>query len=414
MKVSNYIQLIQDGKLDHQLEKLYLGHVDTQRLRYIQALEKYNSLYGDKDVIMLSTPGRSEICGNHTDHQRGKVLAASINLDILAIASKNETVNIVSDDMVLETIDIHSLAKIDKEEGTSVGLVRGILAKMSENHTIGGMDVYMTSEVLVGSGLSSSAAFEVMIGTIISHLYNEGTISEVEIAKVGQYSENVYFNKPCGLMDQVACAVGGLVYIDFKDTTIIPIEPKLDDSLCIIDVHASHASLTDAYAAIPSEMKEVAHYFNKEVLQEVDEQEFYKHLVDIKKTLKNDRTILRAMHYFNEVKRVEKAKAMMEQGNSEEFKKVIQSSGKSSYELLQNIYPSSTNQDVALALALSEQILEDHGVVRVHGGGFAGTIQAFVEDAYVDTFKTEIEKYFGIDSCKVLKIRSLGTTKVDF
>lgn len=277
----------------------------------------------------------------------------------------------------------------------------------------------MTSDVLQGSGLSSSAAFEVMIGTILSGLYNHMSIDPVLIAQVGQYSENVYFGKPCGLMDQCACSVGSLIHIDFKDNEHPIVEkievdfPQFKHSLCIVDVHASHADLTDDYASIPYEMKKVAQYFGKEFLREVDENEFYKHLPEIRK-MTGDRAILRAIHLFAENKRVELAVQALNDSDFSQFKSVIKASGESSYKYLQNIYSNhyTQNQAVSIAIALSEMILKDKGVCRVHGGGFAGTIQVFVEDSYVETYKEEIEKYFGKGACHILKVRKYGGIKV--
>ena len=358
--------------------------------------------------------------GNHTDHQNGEVLAAAINLDIIAVVSKNDVVKVLSDDYDLKPISLDDLSKNENEVGTSEGLMRGVLARFKElGYKIGGFNGYMTSDVLQGSGLSSSAAFEVMIGTILSGLYNEMKVDPVVIGQVGQYSENVYFGKPCGLMDQSACSVGSLIHIDFKDNSK-PVVEKVDvefssfkHSLCIVDVHASHADLTDDYAAVPYEMKKVAQFFGKEVLREVDEKDFYNQLVEVRKEV-GDRAILRAIHLFNENKRVEKAVSSLKNNDFDTFKQVIKDSGDSSYKYLQNVYSNKypDNQAVSLALALSEGILENHGVCRVHGGGFAGTIQAFVEDEYVDHYKEEIEKYFGEGSCHVLKVRKFGGMKV--
>jgi galactokinase len=287
------------------------------------------------------------------------------------------------------------------------------------NYQIGGFDAYITSDVLQGSGLSSSAAFEVMIGTILSGLYNNMSINPVIIAQIGQYSENEYFGKPCGLMDQCACSVGGFVNIDFKDNNN-PIVNKIDIdfskynySLCIVDVHASHADLTDDYASIPAEMKKVAKVFDKEYLREVNEEEFYNQLSFVREQV-NDRAVLRSIHLFEENKRVDQAVQALNNNDFNTFKSIIKQSGDSSYKYLQNIY-SATHVDlqaVSLALALSELILKDKGVCRVHGGGFAGTIQVFVENDFVEEYKQSIEKYFGKDSCHVLQIRQEGAIKM--
>lgn len=422
-KASLVIQDINDNNYDELIEDLYIDSqlVDYQKTRYVKAIEKFISLYGDQDIEVYSTPGRSEVSGNHTDHQHGEVLAAAINLDIIAVvAPYDTTVKILSDDYDLHGIEINDLAKREDEMGTSEGLIRGVLARYQElGFQIGGFQAYMTSDVLQGSGLSSSAAFEVMVGTILSGLYNGMNIDPVTIAQVGQYSENVYFGKPCGLMDQCACSVGSLIHIDFKDNEH-PIVEKIEvdfaefkHSLCIVDVHASHADLTDDYASIPYEMKKVAQFFGKEFLRDVDEKEFYDHLPEVREAI-NDRAVLRTIHLFEENKRVEKAVQALNEHDFDAFKEVIKASGESSYKYLQNIYShhDTDNQAVSIALALSENILLDQGVCRVHGGGFAGTIQAFVQDEFVATYKEEIEKYFGQGSCHVLKVRKYGGKKV--
>ena len=406
------------------LQDIYVdaGLVEGQTERYIGALDKFIELYGDKEVEIYSVPGRSEVCGNHTDHQRGEVLAAAINLDIIAVVAKhNEYIKILSDDYDLEAVRMDDLAKKAEEEPTSEGLIRGVAFRLKElGYNVGGFEGYMTSDVLQGSGLSSSAAFEVMIGTILSGLYNDMQLDPVLIAQVGQYSENVYFGKPSGLMDQCACSVGSLIHIDFADNKH-PVVKKVDvdfpefkHSLCIVDVHASHADLTPDYAAIPYEMKEVAQFFGKDVLREVEEKDFYALLAVLREKLADDRAILRAIHLFEENKRVNRAVAALNAKDFEAFKEVIRESGNSSYKFLQNIYSNhdERNQAISIAIALSEMILKNHGVCRVHGGGFAGTMQAFVEDDYVETYKRSMEKCFGEGSCHVLKVRKYGGKKV--
>ena len=421
-KASLVIEEIKKGIYEEVFKDIYMDEdkIVKQPDRYIKAIDKFISLYGDQDIEIYSTPGRSEVSGNHTDHQHGEVLAAAINLDIISIVTKSDVVKVLSDDYDIKEIKLDDLTKREDELETSEGLIRGVLARFKElGYNIGGFNAYMTSDVLQGSGLSSSAAFEVMIGTVLSGLYNDMKVDPVLIAQIGQYSENVYFGKPCGLMDQCACSVGSLIHIDFKDTTA-PVVEKVDvdfkefkHSLCIVDVHASHADLTDDYAAVPYEMKKVAKFFNKEVLREVDEKEFYSKIKEVRKEV-GDRAVLRAIHLFNENKRVEKAVSSLREMNFDAFKEVIKASGDSSYKYLQNVYSNQyvDNQAVSLAIALSEDILNDHGVCRVHGGGFAGTIQAFVEDDYVSTYKTEIEKCFGEGSCHVLKVRKYGGMKV--
>ena len=423
-QATKIIEEIKNGQADDLLTDIYVDSslLETQKTRYINAINKFISLYGDKEVEVFSAPGRSEVSGNHTDHQHGEVLAAAINLDIIAItAPKEGEVKVLSDDYDLKAVSIDDLDKKEEEIGTSEGLIRGTLARFKElGLHIGGIEAYMTSEVLQGSGLSSSAAFEVMIGTVLSGLYNDMTVSPVLIAQIGQYTENNYFGKPCGLMDQCASSVGALIHIDFKDNDH-PVVEKLDvdfssfhHSLCIVDVHASHADLTDDYAAIPTEMKEVAHFFGKDFLREVTEEEFKAHIPELREKM-SDRCVIRALHFFKEDARVEEAVNALKNNDFNTFKAVIKQSGDSSYKYLQNIYSNhdETNQAVSIALGLSEDILADKGVCRVHGGGFAGTIQAFVEDDYVETYKTEIEKYFGEGSCHILKVRKYGGMKVN-
>ena len=422
-RASLIINDIQNNKADSLFLDIYQDEsmIEFQKKRYVDAIEQYINLYKDEEVEIFSVPGRSEVCGNHTDHQHGQVLATAINLDIITVVSKDEEKVLLKDKYTSNPVYINDLDMKEEEKDTSEGLIRGILYRFKElGYKIGGFKGFSTSNVLAGSGLSSSAAYEGMIGVILSGLYNDMKVDSVEIAKIGQYAENVYFGKPCGLMDQCACAVGGLIHIDFKDNSN-PVVEKIDNdfsqygySLCIVDVHASHADLTDDYAAIPTEMKEVAHFFGKEFLREVSEEEFKAHIPELREKM-SDRCVIRALHFFKEDARVEKAVSALKNNDFDTFKSVIKSSGDSSYKYLQNIYSNhdETNQAVSIALGLSEDILGNKGVCRVHGGGFAGTIQAFVEDDYVETYKTEIEKYFGKGSCHILKVRKYGGKKVE-
>lgn len=415
---------ISNGEFDEKLIDLYSDKsvIDYQRYRYLSALAKFIELYGDADdTEVYSAPGRSEVGGNHTDHQRGQVLAASVNLDVIAIVEKtdNNIVKIMSDSFDIAPIDVNDLQKKSKEEGTSEGLVRGVLYKLQEiGYTIGGFNAYMTSDVLVGAGLSSSAAFEVAIGTVISGMFNNMEISPVVIAQAGQFAENIYFGKPCGLMDQMASSVGSLVNIDFED----PEKPivrkvnvdfdKFSHSLCIVDTKGSHANLTPEYAAIPPEMKSVAKYFGKEFLREVDEKEFYENIASVRAKV-GDRAILRAIHFFTDHNRVSEEVTALERGDFEEFKKLITLSGNSSFKYLQNVYPASdiTNQAMSIGLAISEKVLDGKGACRVHGGGFAGTIQAFVPNEMVPEYRKSLDAVFGEGSCHVLKVRKYGGMK---
>jgi galactokinase len=396
--------------------------VKYNKKRYKQALESFKDLFGNEPVEIYGAPGRSEVCGNHTDHQNGHVLATSINLDAIAVVSPTDdmTIRLVSGYSPMIKIDLSSLEKRKHELGTTDALVRGVLAGLKEDgYKIGGFDAYVTSDVLVGAGMSSSAAFESLIGTVISGLYNNMEISSVDIAKVGQYAENVYFGKPCGLMDQMACSVGGLIYIDFenKDVPVIKCVPsdfeKHAYSLCIVDTKGSHADLTDDYAAIPVEMKQVAEFFGKELLREVDQEEFFSNISKLREKV-SDRAVLRAIHFFEEQSRVDRAVAALEADEVDKFLQIIQKSGDSSNKLLQNIYSTKdvTIQNVNIALAATEHVLGENGVCRVHGGGFAGTIQAFVKNEAVAEYKKYIEGIFGEDSCHVLKVRPCGGVKM--
>ena len=395
--------------------------LEYQKERYVKAIESFEEMFGVKDVEIYSAPGRSEIGGNHTDHQCGRVLAASINLDAIAIVAKKESgIVLKSEGYPMINVSLADLLPKKEEEGTSAGLIRGVAARLKEEgYEIGGFEAYVTSDVLNGAGMSSSAAFEVLIGSILSGLYNEGNISPVLIAQAGQYAENVFFGKPCGLMDQMASSVGNLIFIDFADVknpVIKKVNVNFEDfnhSLCIVDTKGSHADLTDEYAAIPEEMKRVAAYFGKEILKQVDKNEFYTNIPEIRKVA-GDRAVLRAMHWFEETDRVIDQVNALEEENFEEFKKLIKSSGDSSFKYLQNVYSvkNLSRQEMAVGLALSDVILKGKGVSRVHGGGFAGTIQAFVPNDIVDIYKKNMEDIFGEDACHVLKIRKYGGMKV--
>ena len=423
MKTTELKAGFQSGKYAELLKDIYIDEsvLEYQKERYVKAIESFEELFGVKDVEIYSAPGRSEIGGNHTDHQCGRVLAASINLDAIAIVAKKESgIVLKSEGYPMINVSLADLLPTKEEEGTSAGLIRGVAARLKEEgYEIGGFEAYVTSDVLNGAGMSSSAAFEVLIGNILSGLYNEGNISPVLIAQAGQYAENVFFGKPCGLMDQMASSVGNLIFIDFADVknpVIKKVNVNFEDfnhSLCIVDTKGSHADLTDEYAAIPEEMKRVAAYFGKEILKQVDKNEFYTNIPEIRKVA-GDRAVLRAMHWFEETDRVIDQVNALEEENFEEFKKLIKSSGDSSFKYLQNVYSvkNLSRQEMAVGLALSDVILKGKGVSRVHGGGFAGTIQTFVPNDIVDIYKKNMEDIFGEDACHVLKIRKYGGMKV--
>lgn len=424
MLASQLITQFENNEYNEMLVDLYEdpSMLAMQQERYINALKKFIELYGDKEVQIYSAAGRSEVSGNHTDHQHGRVLAASVNLDSIAIVhpTDDNVIRVVSDGFDIAPVDLNELDVVDAEEGTSEALIRGVAAALkAEGWKLGGFEGFITSNVLAGAGLSSSASFEVLIGTILSGLYNNEDIDMVTIAKASQVAENKYFGKPCGLMDQCACAVGGLISIDFQDPSKPVVHPvdadfsKFGYSLCIVDTKGSHADLTHEYAAVPAEMKQVAALLGKEVLREVDEADLYANLAKIREAA-GDRAVLRAIHFFNENERVPQVVSALESGDFDGFLQGIQASGNSSFKYLQNVFAASdpVNQAVSLGLARSDELLGGHGVSRVHGGGFAGTIQAFVEEDFTDTYKEELDKVFGEGSCHVLKVRKKGGTRV--
>lgn len=425
MKPIDLIEKIESGEADALLKRVYVSDsaVEAQKPRYIRTVRKFIELFGeDRDVIVLSAPGRTEICGNHTDHNNGKVLAASINLDAIAVAAKNDSgvINEKSEGHPMNTVDLESLEPTPVDYGKSSSMIKGIAARLKEcGYDIGGFDACTTSDVMGGSGLSSSAAFEVLLGTVISHLYNDGRIDSVTIAKAAQYSENIFFGKPSGLLDQMASSVGSFVTIDFKSTQN-PVIKKVDfdfeksgHALCIVDTHGNHSDLTDDYAAVRNEMEAVAQAMGKSVLREIDYADFLKAVPRLTQKV-NDRAIIRAVHFFNENIRVENAVESLENNDFESFKKIITESGYSSFLYNQNVYTpkNPTEQKLSLALCLSQQLLAGKGAWRVHGGGFAGTIQAFVPLDMLDEYKSTMDSVFGDGSCYVLIIRPVGETRV--
>lgn len=423
-KIKTLKEKLNAGEFDSALLSVYTpASLQMQKERHCAVLDTYVSLYGENDdVFMFSAPGRTEVGGNHTDHNHGKVLAASINLDTISAAAKRDDGIICekSSGHGMNTVDLSDLEPNEAEYGKSSALIKGMCAGFKKyGYNIGGFNSTGVTQVLSGSGLSSSAAYEVLIGTILNYLYNDGKVSSVDIAKIAQFSENVYFGKPSGLMDQMACSVGGFISIDFKDNSN-PVISKIDfdfgatgHSLCIVDTKGSHADLTDEYAAVRGEMEAAAAVFGKSVLREVDENELYKNIALVREKC-GDRAVLRATHFYNENHRVERLKAALSAGDFEKFKETIIESGYSSYMFNQNVFSTKNTQSqpVSVALCICERLLGGKGAWRVHGGGFAGTIQAFVPDSILDEFKAEIESVFGEGSCHILKIRSIGGTKL--
>ena len=393
------------------------------KMRKEQLDAAFSAIFGNNPEGYFSAPGRTEISGNHTDHQRGIVLAAAVNLDTQAAVHRNhsDVIRIQSMGYPMAEIDLKVLTPVAAECNTTAALIRGVAARFVEmGCPVQGFDAYVESTVLPGSGLSSSAAFEVLVGTIINHLFWDGKVSQPEIAKIGQYSENVFFGKPCGLMDQTASAVGGLVAIDFADKEHPIIRPVNFDfsttghALCIIDSQADHADLTDEYAAITQELKAICAYFGKEVLTQVAEEEFYAAIADLRKAC-GDRAVMRAIHVFNENRRVPQQVVCLEEGDFDTFLRMETESGRSSWMYLQNVIPTGSigAQAVAVALALCENALGGRGAYRVHGGGFAGTVQAFVPYDMLEQFRTKIDTALGEGACHVLGIRSQGGVKME-
>lgn len=409
---------VKSGGYDSDFELMY-SSVDSAKLRYLKAVDEFEKLYGDAEGIrFFSAPGRTEVGGNHTDHQHGRVLAGSVDLDVIAVATQNEDniIRIKSEGYEMDVIDLNCLEPQKSEEGKASALIRGMAAFVKESgFKIGGFNAYTTSNVLKGSGLSSSAAFEVLIGVILSNLFNNGEIDPVEIAKLAQKAENIYFGKPCGLMDQMASSVGGFTAIDFADPKN-PVIEKIDfnlsehkHSLCIVNTGGNHADLTGDYAAITEEMGAVSNLLEENYLRDVDENEFFSKIASIREEC-GDRAVIRAMHFFADNALVLDEKNALLQNKFKDFLSMIKKSGNSSFRYLQNVFSVSapTEQGLSLALALTERFLGSKGAFRVHGGGFAGTIQAFVPNKMLADYKKLIESVFGEDSCYVLNIRPVG------
>ena len=396
---------------------------EEQLARYRELLDGYKETFGEADAVAIfSAPGRTEIGGNHTDHQHGKVLAGSVDLDVIAVVAPNSdsVIRIQSKGFKPNCVELSDLSIHESEIDSSNSIVRGVAAKFAEmGCKVEGFNAYTTSTVLKGSGLSSSAAFEVLVANIINSLFFDNQCTPVQIAQIGQFAENVYYGKPSGLLDQMASSVGAMVTVDFADKAAPKVErvdfdfASAGHALCIIDSGADHADLTDEYAAVPGELKEVCAFFGKNVLREVDEAEFYAALPEVRAKA-GDRAVLRAIHIYEENRRVDQELAALRSGDFDAFLSVVKSSGLSSWRCLQNVVPAGykRNQEVALALTLAENLLAGRGACRVHGGGFAGTIQAFVPCDMLERFKSEMERVLGEGSCHVLTIRPVGGTRL--
>jgi galactokinase len=426
MNKEELISAIKSGALNKYAD-IYRD-IEKQSQRYIEAIEKFASLYGaDREISVFSVPGRSEISGNHTDHNQGCVLAGAVDRDIIAVVAKNDDgiIRFQSEGYPLDTVETAKTENPDAFKNyTSASLIAGMVNGFSKSgYNVGGFDAYATSEVLKGSGISSSAAYEVMIGNILNHLYNGGVIDNKEIAKLAKYAENVYFGKPSGLMDQMACAVGGFVYIDFEnneDPIVESIDFSLKNegySLCIVNTGGNHADLNDDYASVPQEMKTVAKLLGRDALRGLCEEDIIKNIGNLRR-LVGDRAILRAIHFIRENKRVTSAREALNNKETDTFFGIILASGKSSFEYLQNVYTTQNikEQGLSLALAITEGFLSENTnkkcAYRVHGGGFAGTIQAFVPDELCDKYIALMDSVFGDNACQRFNIRPVGAVKI--
>mgnify|MGYP004604017065 CR=1 FL=1 len=424
MKTNELKKALKNGEFNEKIRYMYACEEEKASFyagRYEEIIDGFAEAfeYEPEEMRLFSAPGRTEIGGNHTDHQHGCVLAASLNLDVIGAVALNgrDEIRIKSKGYPMDIIRLDELEPSESEYDRASALIRGVVSKIKDmGYTIKGFDAYTVSSVLKGSGMSSSAAFEVLVGTIINGLFCNEEIDAVQIAQIAQYAENVYFGKPCGLMDQMASSVGAVVAIDFADTEK-PVVNKVEYdftksgySLCIIDSGADHADLTNEYAAITVEMRMVANYFGKDFLREVDPKEFSDKLAEVRAAVKNDRAILRAIHYFNDNIRAQEEVEALKEDDFERFLDIVKKSGRSSFMYLQNVYASSMpeQQAVSLTLALCDEILGDAGASRVHGGGFAGTVQAFVPNESVKEFKEKIEAVLGEGMCHILSIRPVG------
>lgn len=423
MNISELLSGINTGAFDERFRSLYGGDVLKQHIRYISAAERFSRLYPEhSDIQVFSASGRTEIGGNHTDHQHGCVLAAAVSMDMIAFVGTNDSgiIRFSSEQCPECIVDLSDLSVHEDEKGTTAALIRGAAAAFAGIGTdIGGLDILVSSDIPSGSGLSSSAAFEVLLGTIIDSVYNNGEAGAEKIARFGQYAENVYFGKASGLMDQMASALGGAVFIDFKapdSPSVERIDLSLGDSgycICITDTGSSHADLSAEYSAVSDDMRHIAEAMGHIVLRETDEDEFYRLIPELRKVC-SDREILRAAHFYAENERAAAEAQALRNGDTEGFFELVSASGDSSAQLLQNLYPASDplHQSIPLAIMLSKRILGGSGAVRVHGGGFAGTIQAFVPIYTIKQYISGMERVFGEGCCHLLNIRPEGGIRI--
>ncbi len=411
-------QNIKSGKYDKDFLMLY-SECEKARERYLEACDEFEKLYKNTDNIRIfSAPGRTEVGGNHTDHQHGSVVAGGVDMDVIAIVASNtdNIIRVKSKGYDMDSVIVGEFGARENEKGRAVSLIRGVCSRFQElGYKIGGFNAYTTSNVLKGSGLSSSAAFEVLLGNIVNGLFAESKVEAIEIAKIGQYAEREYFGKPCGLLDQMASSLGGFTYADFNN----PSEPITETinldirdfgfTLCVVDTGGNHANLTQDYADITIECKQISNALGVEFLRDADVDKFYASLASLRKEF-GERAVLRAFHFFNEQERVLQQRKALLEGDFEPFLKLVNESGQSSFDYLQNLYSTTAvkEQGLSLAIALTKQFLKGEGACRVHGGGFAGTIQCYIPTEKLDDYKQMIEAVYGEGSCSVLSIRPVG------
>lgn len=421
MKASEVLKRLSNGEMISLLKEIYSEKIDEQILRYKDAVQSFIDYFGDQDIRIISVPGKCEIGGNHTDHQRGRVLASAIQLDSIAIIAKQERyAKVIYNEMSIKEIDTENIKYNVAKKGTMESLINGVLFGFHQkNYHIGGFNAYIQSNIPRNVGLGSSANFDIMIGTIINYLYNEGRIENKYLIQIGRFATNTFYCKPSGLMNECVCCVGGFIKVDFKDSNSPDIHKlnvdfsNFDYTLCCVNSNVVRLDTTPDYDAVPAEMIKVANFFKKDVLREVSYDEFMKNYRIVRARV-GDRPALRALHFFKEEERVLKQSEALEKGDFDTFLKLVRESGDSTFKALQNIYPQDNrrNQNIGTAIVLSENYLGDDGVVKVNGGGFSGTMLAFVKTSKLNDYVAYIDSVFGKGSCQVIHARSQGAIQL--
>ena len=421
MKASEVLKRLSNGEMISLLKEIYSEKIDEQILRYKDAVQSFIDYFGDQDIRIISVPGKCEIGGNHTDHQRGRVLASAIQLDSIAIIAKQERyAKVIYNEMSIKEIDTENIKYNVAKKGTMESLINGVLFGFHQkNYHIGGFNAYIQSNIPRNVGLGSSANFDIMIGTIINYLYNEGRIENKYLIQIGRFATNTFYCKPSGLMNECVCCVGGFIKVDFKDSNSPDIHKlnvdfsNFDYTLCCVNSNVVRLDTTPDYDAVPAEMIKVANFFKKDVLREVSYDEFMKNYRIVRARV-GDRPALRALHFFKEEERVLKQSEALEKGDFDTFLKLVRESGDSTFKALQNIYPQDNrrNQNIGTAIVLSENYLGDDGVVKVNGGGFSGTMLAFVKTSKLNDYVAYIDYVFGKGSCQVIHARSQGAIQL--